>query len=671
MGLGARRCVSGLLVAIVALAVAVTWFASTSEADTASVSVSASASATQGVPETVTVSGSTQLARDLFVEVQGSDSTCPAEPDLFDGTELSNVFSGDAIGPGSFTKTYTYTPSDADTTYTVCAYVDDNDLDTPDAQGSASFKLNESVASLVSHNPIGGVPSTITISGQSQLPTKLYAYILMAGKCATTPSKTAASTSLDATLYDGAAVGPNAYSETYDFAPDYSDQAFTICTYLDQSDTGTPDASGSTDFTAGRANASVHISASGHATIGSTEKITVTGKTQIPASVDVRIFFGRSTTSLPAQHVAAGSFSKTFVYHVGSYGQDSVEASVTEAIKSAATLDFVDIGLAVPAATLVSPAGGVRGSQIDPTFVWKAPAGSQYAVLIDSVATDGKVTNLMQLQANGYADLPSPGLSSKTRLVERTALSSIRRVARFTTKRAGLDIVRLDRALPPGKYTWQVVSAGPKATPAAAVISAPRTFTVLGPPLTHLHVSTQAKPGETYKYPGYSLININTSPYVRISLQIRTRGKTQSFTENLTSQRTAQLTLTWSCTHPAQGRVPFTVEATDQLGHTKTAHGSLVYAPLSLCMRLHAQLLAVQLALKEKREQAEQQKLKAEQQQQQQEEAAAEAAQQAQYNRFVNNCKALGGTPVTLQLSSGDSTFCRAPWGGYMNIPDY
>jgi hypothetical protein len=205
---------------------------------------------------------------------------------------------------------------------------------------------------------------------------------------------------------------------------------------------------------------------------------------------------------------------------------------------------------------------------------------------------------------------------------------------------------------------------------------------VLGPPLTHLHVSTRAKPGDTYKYPGHSLINISTSPYVRIKVQIRAGGKTQSFTENLTSQTTAQLTLTWSCRHPAPGRVPFTVEATDQLGHTKTARRSLVYAPLSLCTRLHAKMVAIQQALREqqrraeralreKQRKAEQRRLKAEEQQQQREEAAARAAQQAQYNRFVNNCEALGGIPVVLTLSSGNSTFCRASYGGYMNVPDY
>jgi hypothetical protein len=635
----------------------------------ASVSISATPNPTQGLPETITVTGSTEIARDLFVSVQ-EGGTCGSDPIDGGTTSLSSGSSGDAIAAGSFSKTYTYTPSETGESYVVCAYVDDNEFDTPDVSATASFKLNESVAAAISVKPIGGDSSRMTITGQSQLPRKLYVYLLKSGVCAATPSKTAAGTGLDATPYNGTAVGPNAYSETYNFTPDYSGQSFTICAYVDQSATGTPDASSSTQFTTGTANASIHVSAPSHANIGDREQIAVTGTTQIPAIVGVKLFAGASSRSIATKRVPAGSFKATFAYRIRSYGKTSIEASVTEGIKSRAKLDFVDTGLSVPDATPVSPVGGLRGSLLNPTFSWKAPAGSAYAVLIDSVASDGKTTKFMQLQANGYSDLSKGGLSTSTNLLSPGSLTSLRRVARFAAAKTGLDTARLDHALPPGKYAWQVVSAGPTPSPTTSVVSAARSFTVLGPPLTHLHVSTEADPGKTYKYPGYSLINISTSPYVRFKLQIRAGGNTQSFTENLTSQTTAQIQLTWSCAHPAQGRVPYTVQATDQLGHTRVVHGSLVYAPVTLCSQLHAHLVAIEQALQKKQRKAAQQALRRQEEQQLQEEEAAEAAQEAQYNRFVHNCKTLGGTPVTLEESSGDSTFCRAPWGGYMNVPD-
>jgi hypothetical protein len=50
-------------------------------------------------------------------------------------------------------------------------------------------------------------------------------------------------------------------------------------------------------------------------------------------------------------------------------------------------------------------------------------------------------------------------------------------------------------------------------------------------------------------------------------------------------------------------------------------------------------------------------------------EQRAAAERQASLNSLVRNCKALGGTPVQLDVGGQPWTFCRAPWGGLMVVP--
>lgn len=107
-------------------------------ANTASVSVSVGANPTQGVPVSLTVSRSNQVARSLYVYVNEDAAGCNATPEIQAevGTTLA---SGTAIGPGSFSEQYSYTLPDAGANYVLCAYVDDSPADSPDAQNSATF----------------------------------------------------------------------------------------------------------------------------------------------------------------------------------------------------------------------------------------------------------------------------------------------------------------------------------------------------------------------------------------------------------------------------------------------------------------------------------------------------------------------------------------------------
>ena len=139
----AFRCWSSLVAVFVAL---LAFGAAAAHANTASVSVGVSANPTQGVPVMLTVSRSSELARSLYVYLVANAAQCESDPDAesseyyLTATVLAN---GAAIGPGSFSAQYMYTPPDANESYIVCAYVDDAVNDTPDAQNAASFTANQ------------------------------------------------------------------------------------------------------------------------------------------------------------------------------------------------------------------------------------------------------------------------------------------------------------------------------------------------------------------------------------------------------------------------------------------------------------------------------------------------------------------------------------------------
>src|SRR5689334_7485535 len=86
-----------------------------------SVSVSASANPAQDLPVTITAQGVADGSHSLFVFVDRFGTPC-MQTSPYDeqfATELSSK-SGDSVPAGSFTRTYTYTPTQA-RTYTLCA----------------------------------------------------------------------------------------------------------------------------------------------------------------------------------------------------------------------------------------------------------------------------------------------------------------------------------------------------------------------------------------------------------------------------------------------------------------------------------------------------------------------------------------------------------------------
>jgi hypothetical protein len=96
-----------------------------------SVSVEATPHETQNTPVTVTVSGQTEQSRHLYVAVEHFGCELPNSEDAV----LAN---GEQLPPGSFDRTYSYTPNTTQQ-YVVCAFLAGNLPDTINAEGSASF----------------------------------------------------------------------------------------------------------------------------------------------------------------------------------------------------------------------------------------------------------------------------------------------------------------------------------------------------------------------------------------------------------------------------------------------------------------------------------------------------------------------------------------------------
>jgi hypothetical protein len=136
-----------------------------------SITLSASANPVETLPTTITVSGSAQIARNLFVFVDPTGDTCSQDGAYHEqwAHSLSGA-SGDAVDAGAFSKSYTYTPPSAGT-YTMCAYLSATLNDPSDAMATGTFRAwSGAILSAVSPpdgSRITSPPVTITynISG--------------------------------------------------------------------------------------------------------------------------------------------------------------------------------------------------------------------------------------------------------------------------------------------------------------------------------------------------------------------------------------------------------------------------------------------------------------------------------------------------------------------------
>jgi hypothetical protein len=196
---------------------------------------------------TITVQGVANGTDNLFVYVA---TTCGSDPEGTAGIGLSPG-NGTPLTAGSFTETYSYTPTSA-TTYALCAYL--VWYNGPNASATGSFTAAAPYGSLafsVSSNPIATLPATITVSGSSQIARDLYAYAAAPGStCSDEPSSSGGDTEGVTALATGAPIAAGSFSQTYSYTP-AGVGTYTLCAYLgDDSVAGSPEAEATDSFTA-------------------------------------------------------------------------------------------------------------------------------------------------------------------------------------------------------------------------------------------------------------------------------------------------------------------------------------------------------------------------------------------------------------------------------------
>src|SRR3954451_6582485 len=96
---------AGLLSLLLLLA-----FASSAQAATIN-SISFSADPTEDEPVTVTVSGTSEANRTLYVDRQDQSTPCGSTAGSNFGSSLGSL-NGDPLSAGSFTRTYSFTPTE-------------------------------------------------------------------------------------------------------------------------------------------------------------------------------------------------------------------------------------------------------------------------------------------------------------------------------------------------------------------------------------------------------------------------------------------------------------------------------------------------------------------------------------------------------------------------------
>lgn len=260
----------GILLALFALPLA----APAAQAYSASISVSADPVAGQG--STITTSGTSDAARDLFVYVERAGVDCAATAAAQAARPgIATATSGKAVN-GAFSDSASYAPSLA-AAYRVCAYVSLGSSAVPDTTATAGFTAragSAGIAITVPPDPVVNVSQTIVTSGSSELARKLYVYAEKNGSvCAATAS--AQNLRPGPSLTNGKAVTA-AFTETDKYKPD-AVASYRICAYVATASTATPDAVGTAVFAARASAAAIQIGAAG-ADTGFGAQVTASGR---------------------------------------------------------------------------------------------------------------------------------------------------------------------------------------------------------------------------------------------------------------------------------------------------------------------------------------------------------------------------------------------------------
>jgi hypothetical protein len=629
-----------------------------------------SADATEDEPVTVTLSGTSEANRYLYAfwRTSGTCASTAADEDAAGASRPLAPSYGVAVS-GSFTNAYTFTPTETGT-HRICAYISEQSSSLPLTSRTDTVSVRAPGASLstpvISADASEGKPVTVTLSGTSEAGRYLYAFWRTSGTCASTAAdEDAAGASRPLAPSYGVAVS-GSFTKAYTFTPTETG-THRICAYISEQFSSEPLARSEAELTVRRPRASAGLTTQPPAYLtGQTVDLTAMGTAELAASFAYTVTPGETACDSDrsyrrdARALEAGSFSVpirvTFT--------DAPAHTICLYVARAQDTEPLAVGRVVARKQpLVKPA--LQDAQADTarraTFAWvTADSGQDTFVLEEAGEEVARVTGTgTYVPPDPYADEDElSGVDDYYAHVEDPSTKvenydpSLGRIER---RPDGTSVVALDQPLPPGRYTWTVLRSRDSGE---HVVSDTGSLRVVGPPLTELSVSTAAHPGSLARYPGYTTLKMNASPFARVTLTLRRGGRQRRMRFDWGETKTVHETIDWKCPIKGTSTYRFTLEARDDHGNRMTRSGKFRVVSPARCRSMKA---AEKRALTQRRA-AERRR------------AAADARRQAakdrkRINRFIANCRALGGTAVRLNTSDGPYIACRAPWGGYLPVP--
>lgn len=593
--------------------------------DLSSVSIAVSANVTQDVPATVTVKGEAEAATRLFVYVIRGGGAC--ELSNLGRSEALSASEGEAIGEGSFEEAYEYTPASVGS-YTVCAYVEETEAGLG-ALGEATFEAvppTGSVSVQVSARPILGKPLTITVIGETEVARKLFVYIVgPAVRCESDPAADTGGEALSAP--GGEAIAAGVYERAYEYTP-ASAGSYTVCAYVDETESGVPTASGEAAFEVLHPT-DVSIQVSANPIRGESVTIAVAGETGVARKLFVYISSaGTECEPTPAdsggetlsagEPLGAGSFDKHYKY-------------TPEFIATFTICAFVD---ETEAATPSASAAASFSSSSSQTEVEERAAEVKQQEEGARVQHEAEVT-----AGETAARAASEAAATAQQAAARAAQEASAGVAQEASAKSAQQAA--DKAA---------------AEAAAAAAQAAKLKTARAKPVTRLLVSAVAHAGPSLVHPGYTSLAVTTSPYAFVTVTLARNGRKTLHREWGEQPSAVAANIAWSCLHPG-GAYRFTVTAWTDVGRKLTRSGS--FAPVSAA---RCRVLERQEQDTGKRQQAQARIRQAREYEEEIE--RREHAAHAQQEQQEAVCRQEGGTPTIVIGAEGATWVCEAPGGG-------
>jgi hypothetical protein len=192
-------------------------------------------------------------------------------------------------------------------------------------------------------------------------------------------------------------------------------------------------------------------------------------------------------------------------------------------------------------------------------------------------------------------------------------------------------------------------------------------------PITSIQLVVSPHHGHTYRHPGFTNFEVLTAPepaaFMTIDLHYGRENLGQlAWKPPYSAQQREESRsgyVEWDCHFPNEA-ITYVAGARGETGPTMTATGTfraLISAKWCRFARKR------EIAVNRRRGEEEARARREEREEQARHNREKAEHERAEHERFESNCRALGGTPVTIHLSTGSARVCRGPNGGLIPVP--